>query len=125
MLWEWRGIANMDFIQLGGNSRVDERELVGCRVFAGEDNEDIHDFGSVETEFPAIVFNNTLTSEAALSCEPMHSLYGVFVKRIQRIRYRCRYGVSWGMDTAYRLPDLQNEIDELVEVSGNLKVLES
>ncbi|GKB96348.1 hypothetical protein Tco_0982485, partial [Tanacetum coccineum] len=25
---------------------------------------------SVETEFPAIVFNDTLTSEAALSCEP-------------------------------------------------------
>ncbi|GJT57840.1 hypothetical protein Tco_0992894 [Tanacetum coccineum] len=34
------------------------------------DNEDIHDLGSVETEFPAIVFNDTLTSEAALSCEP-------------------------------------------------------
>ncbi|GJT91181.1 hypothetical protein Tco_1080026 [Tanacetum coccineum] len=34
------------------------------------DNEDVHDLGSVETEFPAIVFNETLTSEAALSCEP-------------------------------------------------------
>ncbi|GJU08023.1 hypothetical protein Tco_1124453 [Tanacetum coccineum] len=34
------------------------------------DNEDIHDLGSVETEFPAIVFNDTLTSEATLSCEP-------------------------------------------------------
>ncbi|GKB64567.1 hypothetical protein Tco_0920753, partial [Tanacetum coccineum] len=33
------------------------------------DNEDVHDLGSVETEFPAIVFNDTLTSEAALSCE--------------------------------------------------------
>ncbi|GJS38956.1 hypothetical protein Tco_0563999 [Tanacetum coccineum] len=33
MLWEWRGIANMDFIQLGGgNSRVDEMILVGSRV---------------------------------------------------------------------------------------------
>ncbi|GJU23437.1 hypothetical protein Tco_1156779 [Tanacetum coccineum] len=37
------------------------------------DNEDVHDLGSVETEFPAIVFNDTLTSEAALSCEPMVS----------------------------------------------------
>ncbi|GJY24500.1 hypothetical protein Tco_0398158 [Tanacetum coccineum] len=27
-------------------------------------------FGIVETEFPAIVFNDTLTSEATLSCEP-------------------------------------------------------
>ncbi|GKF18382.1 hypothetical protein Tco_0063300 [Tanacetum coccineum] len=34
------------------------------------DNEDVHDLGSVETEFPAIVFNNTLTSEATLLCEP-------------------------------------------------------
>ncbi|GJS77241.1 hypothetical protein Tco_0727122 [Tanacetum coccineum] len=34
------------------------------------DNEDVHDLGSVETKFPAIVFNDTLTSEDALSCEP-------------------------------------------------------
>ncbi|GKA28831.1 reverse transcriptase [Tanacetum coccineum] len=34
------------------------------------DNEDVHDLGSVETEFQAIVFNDTLTSEATLSCEP-------------------------------------------------------
>ncbi|GKD98780.1 hypothetical protein Tco_1382677 [Tanacetum coccineum] len=27
MLWEWRGIANMDFIQLGGSSRVGEMIL--------------------------------------------------------------------------------------------------
>ncbi|GKB77108.1 hypothetical protein Tco_0944003 [Tanacetum coccineum] len=33
-------------------------------------DEDVHDLGSVETEFPAIVFNDTLTSEAALLCEP-------------------------------------------------------
>ncbi|GJU79735.1 ribonuclease H-like domain-containing protein [Tanacetum coccineum] len=33
------------------------------------DNEDVHDLGSVETEFPAIVFNDTLTPEALL-CEP-------------------------------------------------------
>nr|GEU57262.1 hypothetical protein [Tanacetum cinerariifolium] len=37
------------------------------------DNEDIHDLRSIETEFPAIVFNDTLTSEAALSYEPMVS----------------------------------------------------
>ncbi|GJY49571.1 hypothetical protein Tco_0439527 [Tanacetum coccineum] len=34
------------------------------------DNEDVHDLRSVETEFPAIVFNDTLTSEATLSYEP-------------------------------------------------------
>ncbi|GKF26498.1 hypothetical protein Tco_0082392, partial [Tanacetum coccineum] len=36
-------------------------------------DEDIYDLRFVETEFPAIVFNNTLTSEATLSCEPMVS----------------------------------------------------
>ncbi|GKD69335.1 hypothetical protein Tco_1323425, partial [Tanacetum coccineum] len=34
------------------------------------DNEDIHDLGSVKTEFLAIVFNDTLTSKATLSCDP-------------------------------------------------------
>ncbi|GKB21435.1 hypothetical protein Tco_0855358 [Tanacetum coccineum] len=34
------------------------------------DNEEVHDLGSVETEFPAIVFKDTLTSKAALSYEP-------------------------------------------------------
>ncbi|GJX23414.1 hypothetical protein Tco_0227859 [Tanacetum coccineum] len=33
-------------------------------------DEDVHNLRSVETEFPAIVFNDTLTSESALSCEP-------------------------------------------------------
>ncbi|GJU17974.1 hypothetical protein Tco_1145940 [Tanacetum coccineum] len=33
-------------------------------------DENVHDLKSVETEFPAIVFNDTLTSEATLSCEP-------------------------------------------------------
>ncbi|GJV42642.1 hypothetical protein Tco_1421082 [Tanacetum coccineum] len=33
-------------------------------------DEDVHDLGSVETEFPAIVFNDNLTSNKTLSCEP-------------------------------------------------------
>nr|GEU69006.1 hypothetical protein [Tanacetum cinerariifolium] len=33
-------------------------------------DEDVHDLISIETEFPDIVFNDTLTSEVALSCEP-------------------------------------------------------
>ncbi|GJZ90472.1 hypothetical protein Tco_0662399, partial [Tanacetum coccineum] len=39
------------------------------------DNEDVHDLGSIETEFPARVFNDTLTTEAALSCEPTVSSF--------------------------------------------------
>ncbi|GKA01445.1 hypothetical protein Tco_0674110 [Tanacetum coccineum] len=33
-------------------------------------DEDIHDLRSVETEFPAIAFNNEVSSEKTLSCEP-------------------------------------------------------
>ncbi|GJS11497.1 hypothetical protein Tco_0368293 [Tanacetum coccineum] len=33
-------------------------------------DDDIHDLRSVETEFPAIVFNDELTYEKALTCEP-------------------------------------------------------
>nr|GEU47477.1 hypothetical protein [Tanacetum cinerariifolium] len=36
-------------------------------------DEDIHDLRSVETEFPAIVFNDNLTSDETLSCEPTTS----------------------------------------------------
>ncbi|GJS50593.1 hypothetical protein Tco_0623955 [Tanacetum coccineum] len=40
-------------------------------------DEDVHNVRSVETEFPTIVFNDTLMSQ---------------------------YGISWGMDTPYQLP---------------------
>ncbi|GJU49272.1 hypothetical protein Tco_1218827 [Tanacetum coccineum] len=33
-------------------------------------NEDVHNLRSVETEFPAIIFNDKLSSEKTLSCEP-------------------------------------------------------
>ncbi|GJX39287.1 hypothetical protein Tco_0252590 [Tanacetum coccineum] len=36
-------------------------------------DEDVHDLRSVETEFPAIVFNDNLTSNETLFCEPMVS----------------------------------------------------
>ncbi|GJS56353.1 hypothetical protein Tco_0629715 [Tanacetum coccineum] len=33
-------------------------------------DDEVHNLRSVETEFPAIVFDGTFTSQAALSCEP-------------------------------------------------------
>ncbi|GKA93073.1 hypothetical protein Tco_0815059, partial [Tanacetum coccineum] len=33
-------------------------------------DEDVHDLRSIETEFQAIVFDDALTSEVTLSCEP-------------------------------------------------------
>nr|GEV14215.1 hypothetical protein [Tanacetum cinerariifolium] len=36
-------------------------------------DEDVHDLRSVETEFPTIVFNDNLTSDETLSCEPTTS----------------------------------------------------
>ncbi|GJT54938.1 hypothetical protein Tco_0989992 [Tanacetum coccineum] len=38
-----------------------------CKIWY---DEDIHDLRSVETEFPAIAFNNEVSSEKTLSCEP-------------------------------------------------------
>ncbi|GJU61689.1 hypothetical protein Tco_1243524 [Tanacetum coccineum] len=38
-------------------------------------DEDVHDLRSVETEFPAIVFNDELSSEKALSCKPTVSYF--------------------------------------------------
>ncbi|GKD42650.1 hypothetical protein Tco_1267295 [Tanacetum coccineum] len=109
------------------------------------DNEDVHDLGSVETEFPAIVFNDTLTSEAALSCEPMVSSLN------NEIDFRISFDESDDEDCTHSsrdlsvkpLPDVINtdvsayahgsrprkgNIDEYwwrIYESGNLKVLES
>nr|GEW12175.1 Gag-Pol polyprotein [Tanacetum cinerariifolium] len=60
--------------------RIEEEKVHRCgKVYNWEtatygkiwDNKDVHDLGSVETEFPAIVFNDTLISDATLSYEPM------------------------------------------------------
>ncbi|GJT61757.1 hypothetical protein Tco_1005290, partial [Tanacetum coccineum] len=59
--------------------RIEEEKARRCgKVFNWEtttygkiwDNEVVHDLGSIETKFRAIVINDTLTSEVALSCEP-------------------------------------------------------
>ncbi|GKA30928.1 hypothetical protein Tco_0717233, partial [Tanacetum coccineum] len=42
----------------------------GPEVFVIWYDEDVHNLRSVETEFPAIVFNDNLTSNETLSCEP-------------------------------------------------------
>ncbi|GJW44502.1 hypothetical protein Tco_0073301 [Tanacetum coccineum] len=39
------------------------------------DNEDVHGLRFVEIEFPALVFNDTLTSETTLSCQPTVSSF--------------------------------------------------
>ncbi|GJS19216.1 hypothetical protein Tco_0447848 [Tanacetum coccineum] len=108
------------------------------------DNEDVHDLRSVETEFPAIVFNDTLTSEAALSCEPttVYTAYPNLMDTAYRLTgrypvfifstvyttyslneysvYKYQYDVSWG--------PCEGNINEYwwrIYKSGNLKVLES
>ncbi|GJY40786.1 hypothetical protein Tco_0428056 [Tanacetum coccineum] len=59
--------------------RLEEEKAQKCgKVFNWETarygkiwyDEDVHDLRSVETEFPAIVFNDNLTSNETLSCEP-------------------------------------------------------
>ncbi|GJS68155.1 hypothetical protein Tco_0682720 [Tanacetum coccineum] len=60
-------------------SRLEEEKACRCGKVYNWDtatyskiwcNEDVHDLKSIETEFPAIVFNEALTSEVALSCKP-------------------------------------------------------
>ncbi|GJU95303.1 hypothetical protein Tco_1320059 [Tanacetum coccineum] len=68
--------------------RLEEEKDKKCRkVFNWETakygkiwyDEDIHDLKSVETEFPVIAFNNEVSSEKTLSCEPTVSSlnYGI------------------------------------------------
>nr|GEU85038.1 hypothetical protein [Tanacetum cinerariifolium] len=75
------------------------------------DNEDVHDLGSIETEFPAIVFNDTLTSEATLSCEPTISSlndeigFRILFDDFDDEDYTVfQYGIFYLMDTAYQPP---------------------
>ncbi|GJZ77059.1 hypothetical protein Tco_0641731 [Tanacetum coccineum] len=63
----------------------------------------------------AIVFNETLTSGVALSCEPTVSSLN------DEINFRISFDESDDEDCT----DLRKEIDELVEVSTSLEVLES
>ncbi|GJX54261.1 hypothetical protein Tco_0282630 [Tanacetum coccineum] len=64
-------------MELNGNIGImptkDELALEQSQQGAGDDilyDEDVHDLRSVETEFPDIVFNDELSSEKTLSCEP-------------------------------------------------------
>ncbi|GJT08854.1 hypothetical protein Tco_0843316 [Tanacetum coccineum] len=87
-------------------------------------DEDVHYLRSFEKEFPAIVYKDALKSEQEIPSEPTVSYFNDFnyfkdfEKEFLSIAYNdaltldshlnllYRYGVSWGMDTAYRLPIL-------------------
>ncbi|GJV90900.1 hypothetical protein Tco_1538713 [Tanacetum coccineum] len=70
------------------------------------DNEDVHELRSIETEFPAIVFNDTLTSEAALSCEPTISSLND-----NQIDFRISFDES--EDEDYTKTDSENDNDKV------------
>ncbi|GJY09650.1 hypothetical protein Tco_0377835 [Tanacetum coccineum] len=104
------------------------------------DNEDVHDLGSVETKFSAIVFNDTLTSEATLSCEPMVSSlnndeinfrisFDEFDDEDWTASIRRILGNGYGVSTSCTiLGPRERNINEYwwrIYESGNLKVLES
>ncbi|GKD49550.1 hypothetical protein Tco_1278526, partial [Tanacetum coccineum] len=102
------------------------------------DNEDVHDLRSVETEFPAIVFNDTLTSKAALSCEPtiFYKAYPNPMDTAYRLSGRYQVFIFSTVYMAYSLNKYslydtgprERNIDEYwwrIYESGNLEVLES
>ncbi|GJV98725.1 hypothetical protein Tco_1553977 [Tanacetum coccineum] len=84
--------------------------------------EDLDSFTDFETDFPAIVYNDASTSNQNVSFEPTISIYNAIKSDIDfNISFSdsdsddedytfiynkdsYQYGVSWGMDTAYRLP---------------------
>ncbi|GJV88382.1 hypothetical protein Tco_1532320 [Tanacetum coccineum] len=80
------------------------------------DNEDVHDLGSVETEFPAIVFNDTLTSEATLSCEPTVSSLN------NEIEFRISFDESDDEDYTIADTAYPNPMDTAYRLSGRYPI---
>ncbi|GKB55160.1 hypothetical protein Tco_0905913, partial [Tanacetum coccineum] len=68
------------------------------------DNEDVHDLRSIKTEFPAIVFNDTLTSEATLSCEPTNEFPSIVYNDAQTSK----------LDDLDYFKDFENEFPAIV-----------
>ncbi|GJX91172.1 putative reverse transcriptase domain-containing protein [Tanacetum coccineum] len=72
-------------------------------------DEDVHDLRSVETEFPAIVFNDELSSEKALSCEPtISSLTN------NEIDFRISFDESDDEDYTIKMDDPNITMDEYI-----------
>ncbi|GKA10442.1 hypothetical protein Tco_0689875 [Tanacetum coccineum] len=64
--WVWNVILLGKELELEGEPYLVEKETAKGK----SDDDEVHNLRSVETEFPTIVFDNMLTSQAALSCEP-------------------------------------------------------
>nr|GEY71179.1 hypothetical protein [Tanacetum cinerariifolium] len=75
------------------------------------DNEDVQGLGSIETEFPAIVFNDTLTSEVTLSCEPTVSSLNN-----NEINFRISFEESDDEDCTVKMDDPSITIEEYIRL---------
>nr|GEU44581.1 hypothetical protein [Tanacetum cinerariifolium] len=76
-------------------------------------DEDIHDLRSVESEFPSIVFTDTLTSEIMLSCKPTVSPFND-----NEIDSRISFDESDDKDyTPWGILPLPNEINTDVDMA--------
>nr|GEU70037.1 hypothetical protein [Tanacetum cinerariifolium] len=62
-------------------------------------DEDVHDLRSIEAEFPAIVFNDNLTSDKTLSCEPTETT---------------KYGKIWYDEDIHDLRSIEAEFPAIV-----------
>ncbi|GJR36293.1 hypothetical protein Tco_1211977 [Tanacetum coccineum] len=97
-------------------------------------DEDVHDLISVETEFPAIVFNDALTSEVTHSCETHENDnekvdMPLFPSTEPKVSIRRILGNGYGVSTSCTvLGPRERNIDEYwwrIYKSGDLEVLES
>ncbi|GJY44287.1 hypothetical protein Tco_0432500, partial [Tanacetum coccineum] len=75
------------------------------------DDEDVHDLRSVETGFPAIVFNDTLTSETAFSCEPTVSSFNN-----DEIDFRISFDESDDEDCTVKMHDPNITMEEYIRL---------
>ncbi|GKE68969.1 hypothetical protein Tco_1527041, partial [Tanacetum coccineum] len=63
----WKNTSGSRKKRLENVGKCSTGKLLSIKIWY---DEDVHDLISVETEFPAIVFNDNLTSNETLSCEP-------------------------------------------------------
>nr|GEU67823.1 retrovirus-related Pol polyprotein from transposon TNT 1-94 [Tanacetum cinerariifolium] len=117
----------VSLVGLAGDPRINKYVLVPLETATyGKiyDNEEVDDLRSVETEFPTLVFNNTLTSEAALLCEHMvSSLNGEIDFRISFDEfddedYKPKHIDEFNLEDETSLSECDEEEQNILNING-------
>nr|GEW94488.1 hypothetical protein [Tanacetum cinerariifolium] len=98
-----------DGVDVGGGEEANETAKYGKIWY----DEDVYDLRSVETEFPAIVFYDSLTSNETLSCEPTVSSL-----KNNEIDFRISFDESDDEDYTNRMITIYNLCTNLVDFTN-------